>query len=65
MEHWLFHRVTETQGSGWRWQCKDHDGNLVAASGEMFSSYPDCLGDAMRHGYLSDVKTCGDVEMER
>ncbi len=65
MQHWLFHRVTEDRGSGWRWQCKDHDGHLVGAAERMFGTYPDCLADAMRHGYLSDVKTCGDLALER
>lgn len=65
MSHWLFHRVTESGGSGWRWQCKSDDGTVEAAR-SLYAAYPECLADAMRHGYLSDVKTCsGDMEFER
>lgn len=66
MSHWLFHRVTETSGSGWRWQCKDDEGKLIDSARQLYAAYPDCLADAMRHGYLSDVKTCcGDLQLER
>jgi len=65
MSHWLFHRITGSDGSGWRWQCKDDEGKMLDAAQQLYAAYPDCLADAMRHGYLSDVKTCGDVELER
>lgn len=66
MSHWLFHRVTDASGSGWRWQCKDDDGNLLDSGRQLYAAYPECLADAMRHGYLNDVKTCcGDLEFER
>jgi hypothetical protein len=63
MMHWVFHRVTDASGSGWRWQCKDEAGRLVAAATQVYAAYPDCLADAMKEGYLSDVKTCcGNLE---
>ena len=57
MEQWLFLRVTEADGTGWRWERHDEDGKIVEASSRTFADYAQALSDAMNHGYLSDVKT--------
>lgn len=60
MTHWVFHRVSDARGSGWRWECKDQEGRLLHTAAKVHAAYPECLADAMRHGYLSDVKTCSN-----
>lgn len=57
MEQWLFLRVTGDDGTGWRWERHDANGSVVEASSKVFAEYSQALGDAMKHGYLSDVKT--------
>ena len=57
MDQWLFLRVTEEHGTGWRWERHDEAGNTVEAGARTFTDYTQALGDAMNHGYLSDVKT--------
>lgn len=57
MEQWLFLRVTEADGTGWRWERHDEGGKIVEASSRTFADYAQALSDAMNHGYLSDVKT--------
>ena len=54
---WLFLRVTAEDGSGWRWERHGDDGKLMEAGARTFAEYSQALGDAMQHGYLSDVKT--------
>jgi hypothetical protein len=56
MDQWLFLRVTEESGSGWRWERHDDDGKTLEKS-KTFGEYAHALTDAMTHGYLSDVKT--------
>lgn len=57
MEQWLFLRITAEDGTGWRWERHDDEGNVVEAATHTFADYSQALGDAMKHGYLSDVKT--------
>ena len=57
MEQWLFLRVTGDDGTGWRWERHDGDGSVVEAASRTFAEYSQALSDAMKHGYLSDVKT--------
>ena len=57
MEQWLFLRVTGPDGTGWRWERHDAAGQVLEASPRIFADYSEALGDAMQHGYLSDVKT--------
>jgi hypothetical protein len=57
MDQWLFLRVTEEHGTGWRWERHDEEGHVVEAGARTFTDYTQALGDAMNHGYLSDVKT--------
>ena len=57
MEQWLFLRVTEDSGTGWRWERHDEGGKVLEASKNTFGEYAQALTDAMSHGYLSDVKT--------
>ena len=57
MDQWLFLRVTDPTGTGWRWERHDEDGTLREASKNVFAEYAQALSDAMNHGYLSDVKT--------
>ena len=57
MEQWLFLRVTGDDGTGWRWERHDDNGNVIEAAGRTFADYSQALADAMKHGYLSDVKT--------
>jgi hypothetical protein len=57
MEQWLFLRVTGEEGTGWRWERHDAAGNVVEAEARSFAEYSQALGDAMKHGYLSNVKT--------
>lgn len=57
MDQWLFLRVSETNGTGWRWERHDGGGGVVEASKIVFAEYAQALSDAMNHGYLSDVKT--------
>ena len=57
MDQWLFLRVTEPNGSGWRWERHEDGGALLEGSRNTFAEYADALTDAMNHGYLSDVKT--------
>ncbi|MEN3354488.1 MAG: hypothetical protein V7640_2646 [Betaproteobacteria bacterium] len=57
MEQWLFLRVTAEDGTGWRWERHDDEGRVIEAASRTFADYSQALGDAMKHGYLSDVKT--------
>jgi hypothetical protein len=57
MDQWLFLRVSGDDGSGWRWERHDADGSVVESATRTFAEYAEALGDAMQHGYLSDVKT--------
>ena len=57
MDQWLFLRVTGEDGTGWRWERHDEAGNVKASAKRTFAEYSQALGDAMKHGYLSDVKT--------
>ena len=57
MEQWLFLRVTGDDGTGWRWERQDDDGRVKESATDTFAEYSQALGDAMKHGYLSDVKT--------
>ena len=57
MDQWLFLRVTEQNGTGWRWERHDDDGKVLESSPNTFAEYAEALTDAMNHGYLSDVKT--------
>ena len=57
MEQWLFLRVTGDDGTGWRWERHDDDGRVKESAADTFAEYSQALGDAMKHGYLSDVKT--------
>ena len=57
MDQWLFLRVTEQNGSGWRWERHQDGGALLESSQNTFAEYAQALTDAMNHGYLSDVKT--------
>jgi hypothetical protein len=57
MGQWLFLRVTAEDGTGWRWERHDEEGQMVEAASRMFADHSEALGDAMKHGYLSDVKT--------
>jgi len=57
MDQWLFLRVTEDSGTGWRWERHDDDGKVLDSSKSTFAEYAQALTDAMTHGYLSDVKT--------
>ncbi len=57
MEQWLFLRVTGDDATGWRWERHDDQGRTVEAAARTFADYSQALGDAMKHGYLSDVKT--------
>jgi len=57
MEQWLFFRVTAEDGTGWRWERHDETGAIAEAAAQFFAEYSQALGDAMKHGYLSDVKT--------
>jgi hypothetical protein len=57
MEQWLFLRVTEQNGTGWRWERHDDAGAVLDRSQNTFAEYAQALTDAMNHGYLSDVKT--------
>lgn len=57
MDQWLFLRVNEESGTGWRWERHDEDGTTVEKSSKTFAEYAQALTDAMTHGYLSDVKT--------
>jgi hypothetical protein len=57
MEQWLFLRVTAEEGTGSRWERHDEDGSVAEAATRTFAEYAQALGDAMKHGYLSDVKT--------
>ena len=57
MEQWLFLRVSEATGSGWRWERHDDNGAVLETSTNVFAEYAQALTDAMNHGYLSDVKT--------
>ena len=57
MEQWLFLRVTAEDGTGWRWERHDEQGRVVEGASRTFTDYSQALGDAMQHGYLSDVKT--------
>ena len=57
MEQWLFLRVTADDGTGWRWERHDDNGRVLEAANHTFADYSQALSDAMKHGYLSDVKT--------
>ena len=57
MEQWLFLRVTAEDGTGWRWERHDEDGKVIGAAQRTFAEYSQALADAMKNGYLSDVKT--------
>ena len=57
MDQWLFLRVSADDGTGWRWERHDEDGSVAEAGTRTFADYSQALGDAMKHGYLSDVKT--------
>lgn len=57
MDQWLFLRVTEERGTGWRWERHDEDGKVLEKSKKTFGEYAQALSDAMTRGYLSDVKT--------
>ena len=57
MEQWLFLRVSEPTGSGWRWERHDDGGVVAERSKNTFTEYAQALADAMNHGYLGDVKT--------
>ena len=57
MEQWLFLRVTAEDGTGWRWERHAEGGAVAEKAAHMFADYSQALGDAMKHGYLSDVKT--------
>jgi len=57
MEQWLFLRVTGDDGTGWRWERHDGEGRVKESATDTFAEYSQALGDAMKHGYLSDVKT--------
>lgn len=57
MEQWLFLRVTAADGTGWRWERHDEQGRVVDRASGTFTDYSQALRDAMKHGYLSDVKT--------
>ena len=57
MDQWLFLRVTGDDGSGWRWERHDEGGNVLEVAQRTYAEYSQALGDAMKHGYLSDVKT--------
>jgi hypothetical protein len=57
MDQWLFLRVTAEDGTGWRWERHDNHGKVTAAADRIFAEYADALADAMKRGYLSDVKT--------
>ena len=57
MEQWLFLRVTGDEGTGWRWERHDDAGKVAEAAARTFAEYTGALSDAMKHGYLSDVKT--------
>lgn len=56
-DQWLFLRVSEDKGTGWRWEHHDDAGKVLARSENTFGEYAQALTDAMNHGYLSDVKT--------
>ena len=57
MNQWLFLRVTAEDGTGWRWEKHDEEGKTVESASQTFADYSQALSDAMKHGYLSDVKT--------
>ena len=57
MGEWLFLRVTGDDGTGWRWERHDDDGRILERASRTFADYSQALADAMKHGYLSDVKT--------
>lgn len=57
MDQWLFLRVSGDDGTGWRWERHDQTGKVVEAAARTFADYSQALSDAMKHGYLSDVKT--------
>jgi hypothetical protein len=57
MEQWLFVRITAEDGTGWRWERHDGNGAVAESATRTFTDYSQALGDAMKHGYLSDVKT--------
>ena len=39
MDQWLFLRVTEEHGTGWRWERHDEAGNIVEAGARTFADY--------------------------
>jgi hypothetical protein len=57
MDQWMFLRVTDDSGTGWRWERRDEAGKVSASSSNSFADYAQALTDAMNNGYLSDVKT--------
>ena len=57
MEQWLLLRVSADDGTGWRWERHDEKGAVAEAAHQTFAEYTQALRDAMKHGYLSDVKT--------
>jgi hypothetical protein len=57
MDQWLFLRVTAEDGTGWRWERHDEEGRVIDGASRTFTDYSQALRDAMKHGYLSDVKT--------
>ena len=57
MDQWLFLRVTADDGTGWRWERHDEHGRVLQSASRTYAEYSEALTDAMKHGYLGDVKT--------
>jgi hypothetical protein len=54
---WAFQRVTDARkGTGWQWQRKTVEGQIVENSDMIFAFYAECMNDAMRHGYVAEMK---------